>query len=134
MISKIDDIVAAVEKQVRAILAREKVDGKIFFHIYGKNGVMGDLEPDNVAQGHELCVVIEALAETQEQADSICSVTRSTMLHYGYEGRIATAGNLALPFSPSDIRVGQAFGFGVYHLLRVDDQSLFKIEYRNVGE
>ena len=56
------------------------------------------------------------------------------MLHYGYEGRIATAGNLALPFSPSDIRVGQAFGFGVYHLLRVDDQSLFKIEYRNIGE
>lgn len=134
MISKIDDIVAAVEKQVRAILAREKVDGKIFFHIYGKNGVMGALEPDNVAAGHELCVVIEALAETQEQADSICSVTRSTMLHYGYEGRIATAGNLALPFSPSDIRVGQAFGFGVYHLLRIDDQSIFKIEFRNIGE
>ena len=95
---------------------------------------MGDLEPDNVAQGHELCVVIEALAETQEQADSICSVTRSTMLHYGYEGRIATAGNLALPFSPSDIRVGQAFGFGVYHLMRIDDQSIFKTEIRNIGE
>lgn len=134
MISKIDDIIAAVEKQVRSILAREKVDGKIFFHVYGKNGVMGDLEPDNAASGHELCVVIEALAETQEQADSICSVTRSTMLHYGYEGRIATAGNLALPFSPSDIRVGQAFGFGVYHLMRIDDQSIFKTEIRNIGE
>ena len=56
------------------------------------------------------------------------SVTRSTRLHYGYEGRIATAGNLALPFSPSDIRVGQAYTFGVYHLMRIDSQEIFPIE------
>ena len=128
MISRIDDILKGVESQVRAILEREKVNGKLFFHIYGKNGVMGALEPNPAAEGHELCVVIEALAETQEQADSICSVTRSTLLHYGYEGRIATAGNLALPFSPSDIRVGQAYTFGVYHLMRIDSQEIFPIE------
>ena len=45
------------------------------------------------------------------------------MLHYGYEGRIATAGNLAFPFSPSDIKVGPVYTFNVYHLLTTDDPA-----------
>ena len=49
------------------------------------------------------------------------------MLHYGYEGRIATAGNLAFPFSPSDIKVGAIYTFSVYHLLENNDPaSLFE--------
>ena len=69
----------------------------------------------------ELLIIIEAVAPTQEEANTLCSFARSTMLHYGYEGRISTAGNLAFPFSPSDCRMGEVFEFNVYHLLRVAD-------------
>ncbi|MGD0781559.1 MAG: 3-methylaspartate ammonia-lyase, partial [Candidatus Aminicenantales bacterium] len=55
----------------------------------------------------------------------LCSLTRSTLLHYGYPGRISTAGNLAFPFSPSDVRMGPVFEFSVYHLMPVADQSIF---------
>ena len=88
---------------------------------------MGDLEPIKVIHSHELCIVIDAVAQTQEVANTICSFARSTMLHYGYEGRIATAGNLAFPYSPSDFKVGPVYNFSLYHLIEVSDPvSIFK--------
>jgi hypothetical protein len=73
--------------------------------------------------------VIEAVAETQKLADTVCAFARSTMLHYGYPGRIATAGNLAFPFSPSDFHAGPVYEFSVYHLLECDDPvKPFRIE------
>ena len=119
MIREIEPILAGVESQVRDILKAEKVEGKVFFHVYGKDGVMGALEPEKTVRGHELGIVIEAVGPTQAAADSVCGLTRSTLLHYGYPGRISTAGNLALPFSPSDAKMGEVFEFSVYHLMPV---------------
>ena len=84
---------------------------------------MGALEPLKEITSHEVGIVIDAVADTQENANTVCSVARSTMLHYGYEGRIATAGNLAFPFSPSDIPVGEVFNFSAYSLLENDDPA-----------
>jgi hypothetical protein len=101
------------------------------FIIYGRDGVMGKLEPlRSSSQSHEFGIVIEAVADTQEMASTICATARSTMLHYGYEGRRATAGNLAFPYSPSDFKAGEVYEFSVYHLLMVDDPvGAFTIEY-----
>ena len=119
MIREIDGILAGVKSQVKEILKAESVSGKIFFHVYGKDGVMGALEPEKCVRGHELGIVIEAVGPTQDDADAVCSLTRSTLLHYGYPGRISTAGNLALPFSPSDAKMGEVFEFSLYHLMPV---------------
>ena len=117
MIRGIDGILAGVESQVRDILKAESVRGRIHFHVYGRDGVMGALEPEHRIRSHELGIVIEAVGPTQEDADAVCSLTRSTLLHFGYPGRISTAGNLALPFSPSDARMGEVFEFSIYHLM-----------------
>ncbi len=94
---------------------------------------MGALEPTD-RSGHELGIVIEAVAQTQELANTICAFARSTMLHHGYPGRISTAGNLAFPYSPSDFKGGEVYRFSLYHLLRVDDPSdLFPIDLVDVG-
>ena len=42
-------------------------------------------------------------------------------------GRISTAGNLAFPFSPSDIDMGEVFEFSVFHLMEIRDQSVFRL-------
>ena len=74
------------------------------------------------------------VADTQEHANAVCSVARSTLLHYGYPGRIATAGNLAFPFSPSDVKVGPVFVFSVYGLLKGEDPlDLFPRTYEMIG-
>ena len=86
----------------------------------------GAIIPETPAGSDELLIIIEAVADTQEQANTICGFARSTLLHHGYEGRVATAGNLAFPFSPSDAEMGKVFEFNIYHLMKMDDPvSLF---------
>ncbi len=129
MISKIDDIVEGVRARVADNYRDKGYKYNLNFTIYGKNGVMGNLEPVKNAHPHELGIVIEVVADTQEQADTICASARSTMLHYGYEGRRATAGNLAFPFSPSDFHAGRVYVFSIYHIIEVQDPTkLFPID------
>ena len=131
MIAGIDKIIDEVKHQIADMSGENDRSQQLFFHVYGKNGVMGPLEPLSQTASHELCIVIEALCPTQEQADTLCSVARSTLLHYGYEGRISTAGNLAFPFSPSDIKMGQVFEFSIYHLMDPGDEKLFATRIEN---
>ena len=131
-ISQIDDILENLKKRTADNLSAN-FDYNLDFIVYGKNGVMGQLEPNSEVTSHEIGIVIDVVADTQEHSAAACSVARSTLLHYGYPGRIATAGNLAFPFSPSDIKVGEIFVFSVYALLRTDDPcSLFKTVYEEV--
>lgn len=136
MIEKIDEVVQSVKDRV--INNFESYGIKDFFldfKIYGKNGTMGLFPGIEKQIAHELAIVVEAVADTQEQADTICGFARSTMLHFGYEGRISTAGNLAFPFSPSDCKVGEVYEFNVYHLMRIDDpMEYFPVVYKDFTE
>lgn len=130
MMREIDSIIEAVRERVADNFSGAKMDYHLNVNVYGKDGVMGQLEPTPVADGHELGIVIEAVADTQAHADTICAFARSTMLHYGYEGRRATAGNLAFPYSPSDFHAGKVYVFSLYHILAVEDPcALFPTEY-----
>ncbi len=120
-ISKIDEIIAGVRERVADNFKSANYKYELEFKIYGINGVMGELEPVKNPHPHELGIVIDCVAPTQEIANTICGFTRSTMLHYGYTDRKATAGNLAFPYSPSDFKVGPVYEFSVYHVMEVDD-------------
>ena len=72
---------------------------------------------------NSLGIIIDVVAKTQEIADTICALYRSRMLHCDYEGRKCSAGNLAFPFSPSDIHVGEIYEFSVFHLIEVESFS-----------
>ena len=128
MIDKIDAIIETVKTNTENTLKAENIDATLHFHVYGKNGVMGVLETEKNMDAHELCIIIEAVASNRKAANSACSIVRSTMLHYGYPGRTATAGNLAFPFSPSDIEAGEVYVFSIYHLMENNDDSLFEIK------
>ncbi len=67
-----------------------------------------------------LGIIMDIVGKTQEIADTVCALARSRMLHCDYAGRKSTAGNLAFPFSPSDIHVGPVYEFSVFHLAKVD--------------
>jgi hypothetical protein len=134
MISKIDSIVEAVKAKVKSNFKNFGISEFFLdFKLYGKNGVMGMFKNIKAETSHELGIIIEAVADTQETANTICSFARSTMLHFGYEGRISTAGNLAFPFSPSDIKAGAVYEFSLYHLIKVDDPvEYFPISYFDI--
>ncbi|KAA9382358.1 acyclic terpene utilization AtuA family protein [Neorhizobium galegae] len=121
-IAKVDEIIAGVRARVEDNFRQMPTGSwELIFRTYGRDGVMGALEPQRDLTPHELGIVIEAIAKTQDDADTICSFARSTMLHFGYPGRVSTAGNLAFPYSPSDFKAGQVYAFSLYHLLKVAD-------------
>lgn len=131
-ISKVDEITEAVRARVENNFKDYGFsDYFLDFKVYGKGGVMSMFPNTETETGSELLIIIEAVGATQAEADTICSFARSTMLHFGYEGRVSTAGNLAFPFSPSDAHMGEVFEFNIYHLMEVEDPaSLFPIKYR----
>lgn len=131
MISQIDSIIESVRERVENNFESYGIkDFFLDFKVYGNGGVMSMFKDIPQSEADELMIIVEAVAESQEEADTICGFARSTMLHYGYDGRISTAGNLAFPFSPSDFRVGEVYEFNVYHLMRVDNPTVhFPINY-----
>jgi hypothetical protein len=130
MISRLEEIERLAEEQVRTYYSDiPEEDYTIHFINYGMNGVMGELEPSKELP-HEVGIVFEVIAKSQELADAVCGSLRSSLLHYGYIGRKSTAGNLAFPFAPSDISFGPVYEFSVYHLMEVEDScQMFPIEY-----
>lgn len=55
------------------------------------------------------------------------------MLHSDFPGRLCKEGNMAIPFSPSDLSAGEVFRFSMSHVVMPDDPcSLFPIEHESV--
>ena len=128
LIDMIEEVEENVKKSVRAQLhTLDPNSYQMNYYNYGIDGIMGVTEP-NRTPGHEICVMFEALAQSQEIANTVCAAMRSTLLHYGYPGRKSTAGNLAFPFAPSDVPFGLVYEFSVYHLMTVSDpMDLFPV-------
>ena len=82
---------------------------------------MGELEPDKSFVPHEIGLLIDVVADTQELANAVAMYVRGHLQHVGYPGIITTAGNLAYPFSPFNVPVGPMYRFSVYHLLPLAD-------------
>ncbi len=122
MINQIDKIIKEVKARVSNNFADyNENDYSLNFKVYGNNAVMNMFDGLNTNGANELCIVIEAVGKTQDLASTICSFARSTMLHFGYDGRKSTAGNLAFPFSPSDFKAGEVYNFNMYHIVEVED-------------
>ncbi|KAF2103748.1 hypothetical protein NA57DRAFT_62618 [Rhizodiscina lignyota] len=126
------DIVRSMTEE--AFPALNEQDGpKLVFHVYGKDAVMGPLEPAQVTT-HELGVLGEVLAQSQEEADAIAAYARVTCLHIPYDGQVATGGNLASPLTPLETSLGPVYKFTIYHVMDIDDPvSWFPIEKLVVG-
>jgi hypothetical protein len=128
-VAQVQSILDGVRERVKDNFKRQNYNYFLNFKVYGINGVMGELEPVKNPHPHELGIIIDVVAPTQEIADTICGFTRSTLLHFGYPNRVSTAGNLAFPYSPSDFRAGEVFEFSVYHLAETDDPcEMFPLE------
>ncbi|MDR2183219.1 MAG: DUF1446 domain-containing protein [Clostridiales bacterium] len=126
MISRLDEIVKAVKERVRGNF-NDITDFFLDFKVYGQSGAgfYGGGTDRGGVMPPEAAIIIEAVAQTPQLADTICSFARSTLLHFGYEGRKSTAGNLAFPFSPSDFRGGAVYEFSLYCLMAVDTPCEF---------
>ncbi len=103
-----------------------------FFRVYGRDGVMGELEPET-SDPHELGILIEVVAPTQEAAERLIANGRVGMLHSDFPGRKCTSGNVAFPLSPTDISGGATYEFNIWHTLALDNPlAPFEISYERM--
>jgi hypothetical protein len=136
LISQIDDYLKTHREKV--LLKAESFGVppdayNLIVHCYGKNGVMGGWEPNKQITSHELGFVIEVVGKTQEIATAVIAMARTSMLHADFPGRLCKEGNMAFPFSPSDIEMGEMYRFSIFHTVQVDDPcALFPIEYERI--
>ena len=94
---------------------------------------MGEMEPLKDVVPHEVCILGEAIAPSQEAATAICSTARIAALHAPYPGQLATGGNMAFPLTPMENEIGPVCAFNLYHLMEVDSPTeIFPIHYLDI--
>ena len=136
LITQIDSFMTTVREstvtKVRALgLAPE--DYELVVRLYGRDGVMGTWEPNKDVVPNEVAIIAECVARTQEIANAALALVRVTLLHTDFPGRMCREGNMAFPFSPSDIERGAIYAFTMNHVVEPDDPlQMFPIEYENV--
>jgi hypothetical protein len=121
MISRISDILDQAKRNAEEYFAPAKP--KIAFHVYGKDAVMQRLEPARNDLSHELGLTIDVVAEDQELAHGVCHQISGALLHWHYRGQYNTSGNLAFPYSPSEIDAGPVYEFSIYHLMKAQSPT-----------
>jgi hypothetical protein len=133
-IARHEEIFAAVSRVVRDLVCEDTVeDYRLGFRLFGVDGVRAWAEPP-AHMPREAFVMGECIAPTPQRAEEVIRTTKQYLLHHGYEGRLATAGNLAFPFTPPEVMIGEAYRFNVFHLMDVDDMArLFPVEVETVG-
>ena len=137
LIGRLDSFLDSVRSEVAvkaAAFGATPDSYKLGFRVYGRDGVMAEREPVRNAVPHEVGFVIEVVGQqSQEMASAVLGVARANMLHTDFPGRLCREGNMAFPFSPSDIEVGPVYRFSVHHVADVaDPREMFPIEYETV--
>lgn len=134
-ISSLDWVLENVRERTREQYGQLEPDKdyRILFHQYGKNGVMGDLEPLKDARSHEICIVTEVVAQTQAIANLVARFTLYRLLFPTFAGQKATAGGIAM--LRDEVLEGQpAYRWTIDHLLPVSDPlELFPIAIEEVA-
>ena len=127
IIRQIDDwterLVQRIHARVKQVygekLARD--DYVVHIRIYGKNGTMGPLEPVKEIRSHELCLIIEVTAPTQDIASSIAAIVRHQGLHLPIPEWSGLITALACPYNPAHLDRGAVYRFNVNHVVEPDD-------------
>jgi hypothetical protein len=107
-----------------------KNDYDINYRIYGRDAVMGQLEPMRAsAPGYEVGVLITITAPTQDLANKIATFVSHVSAHLPipeYQGIISS---IAYPFSPPELPRGAVYRFSVNHVVLPDDPcEMFRTE------
>ena len=94
---------------------------------------MADQQDRVIRLPHELGLLMDVTAPSQELAHAACHFLSGHLLHAGFSGQVNTSGNLAFPYSPSDLDAGPVFEFSVYHLMQVDSPTeLFPVQHEDI--
>lgn len=112
---------------------RENKDYYVNFHIYGKNGVMGTLEPVKRTKSHEIGIVIDVVAKSPQLAGEIAKLAKFRFNYEKYPGQInaSTGGIASIIDEVLRPDTQKAYRWTIDHLLPLDNPlEVFPIKIR----
>jgi hypothetical protein len=120
--------------------ARDKVQERfgangyeLHYTVYGRNGVMGELEPLKHRPAHELCILVQGVAPTAEMAEEVCMTGTRQMFYARLPEVKGSAGGVAFALDEV-LRASPAHRWTVNHTLRCGHpMELFSTHMVTVG-
>jgi hypothetical protein len=134
IIESLDEWLAEVDDAIATRLAdisEIQGDYSINLRVYGRDGVLGAMEPPIETPAHEVMVFWEVVAENQELAHTIAKSVCHLALHHPIPKWHGLITGLALPFSPPEIDRGPVYEFFLNHVVELDsplDLSTIELE------
>jgi hypothetical protein len=122
ILSQLDWWLERIRHYIKASIGRVMgidMDGECYrlgFQVYGRNAVMGELEPLS-ASGHEVGIVCTTLAPTQEEATEMARLCRQPLLHAPIPEWKGAITGFAYLHNPAWVEVGPAYRFCLNHVL-----------------
>lgn len=130
-IAHVDAVIEWAKNQARQQFGETGYE--LHYTVYGRDGVLGELEPLKDRPSHELCVVVQAIAPNRQLAEEVCMIGLRQMFYArlpevkGTAGGVAFALDEVLPASP-------AYRWTLNHTMRIDDpMALFPTGFTEAG-
>jgi len=117
-IANVDRVIGWAREKVRERFGDNGYE--LHYKVYGRDGVMGELEPLRAQPGHELCVMVQGVAPTTEMAEELTLTGLRQMFYARLPDVKGTAGSVAFPLDEV-VRVSAAYRWTLNHTIPVDD-------------
>lgn len=105
---------------------------ELFFHVFGRNGVLKELEPVKETKAHELGIVVEGLAATDALAEKITDFAVRMFFLARIPGVKGTAGTAAT--TKKTMKSSPGYMWNVNHTVPIDDpMELFPVHITEAG-
>jgi hypothetical protein len=106
---------------------------ELHYTVYGRDGIMGELEPMRDRPGHELCILVQGVAPTVAMAEEVCMTGTRQMFYARLPEVKGSAGSVAFALDEV-LRASPAYRWTVNHTLRCDDPlELFPTHMTTAG-
>ena len=106
---------------------------EIVTRVYGRNGVMGALEPEKKVGGHEVFILWDVITESQELSRAIAASVSHLAVHNPIPKWHGLISGVAFPYSPPELDRGPVYEFHLNHVLVPDSPtSLFRTKCEEV--
>lgn len=117
-IANVDRVIAWAKDQVRARFGETGYE--LHYNVYGRDGVMGELEPLRDRPGHELCVMVQGVAPTREMAEEVAMIGLRQMFYARLPDVKGTAGSVSFPLDEV-LHASPAYRWTLNHTVEVHD-------------
>ena len=131
LVQRIDDVIQWCKRSIEEKFGKDGY--QLHFHVFGKNGVLKDMEPVKEIRSHELCIVAEGIAPTAELAEKLTDFATRMIFLARIPGVKGTAGAAAF-VEKKPMRANPAYIWSINHTVPVDDpMELFPLHLTDAG-